>query len=275
MGVVARFRHGVAAVEFDEEIVIVTAEHEIDRACLENRVVLTAAGMDHRHDEISPFTSQRLGCILRGRDRRQEFQIFGARRARGVVVGRASQPDAHAVDGRDGAVLEVRQRSAIGAAQVGGVAREFGLCHALEEGRLAEIELVVARHEHVERDHVAERDDVGAAVDPRHQRGRDGVAAMGEDDVAALGALGLDDGRKPRETAAALAVGHHLVAHQIDIVDEEESDPRGLGNGRAGEEDRGEVDEEDGGKAADGKSGHVMVYSAPVGAARSPRAGGA
>src|SRR5438876_4314704 len=82
VGVVARFRHGVAAVEFDEEIVIVTAEHEIDRACLENRVVLTAAGMDHRHDEISPFTSQRLGCILRGGDRRQEFQIFGARRAR-------------------------------------------------------------------------------------------------------------------------------------------------------------------------------------------------
>lgn len=70
VGVVARFRHRVAAVEFDEEIVIVTAEHEIDRACLENRVVLLAAGMDHRHDEISPFTSQRLGCILRGRDRR-------------------------------------------------------------------------------------------------------------------------------------------------------------------------------------------------------------
>jgi len=46
----------------------VTAEHEIDRACLENRVVLLVVGMDHRHDEISPFTSQRLGCILRGRD---------------------------------------------------------------------------------------------------------------------------------------------------------------------------------------------------------------
>src|SRR5262245_31209617 len=58
VGVVARFHHGVAAVEFDEEIVIVAAEDEIDRAGLENRVVLFAAGMDHRHDEIRPFTPQ-------------------------------------------------------------------------------------------------------------------------------------------------------------------------------------------------------------------------
>ena len=50
-------------------------------------------------------------------------------------------------------------------------------------------------------------DDVRAVVEPRHQRGRQRVAAMGEDHVAALGALGLDDGGEPREAAAALAVG--------------------------------------------------------------------
>src|SRR5262249_61425923 len=44
VGVVARFHHGVAAVEFDEEIVIVAAEHEIDHTGVENRVVLFAAG---------------------------------------------------------------------------------------------------------------------------------------------------------------------------------------------------------------------------------------
>src|SRR5262249_41299574 len=63
VGVVARFHHGVAAVEFDEEIVIVAAEHEIDRTGVENRVVLFAAGMDHRRDEIRPFTPQRFGCV--------------------------------------------------------------------------------------------------------------------------------------------------------------------------------------------------------------------
>src|SRR5262249_58591375 len=49
VGVVARFHYGVAAVGFDEEIMIVAAEHGIHRPAPENRIVLFAAGMDHRH----------------------------------------------------------------------------------------------------------------------------------------------------------------------------------------------------------------------------------
>ena len=82
---------------------------------------------------------------------------------------------------------------------------------------------------------------------------------MGEDDVAALGALRLHDRREACKTAAALAVGHLLVAHLIDVVDQEEGDPRGFGEGAACEQDGGKTDE--GGGKADGKFWHAMVCS--------------
>ena len=66
-----------------------------------------------------------------------------------------------------------------------------------------------------------------AAVDARHQRGRERVAAMREDHVppcARLGALGLDHGGKPGKAAALLAVGQQLLAHQVDVVDQDEGD---------------------------------------------------
>ena len=252
MGVVARFHYGVAAVEFDEEIMIVAAVHEIDRAALENRIVLFAAGMDHRHDEIRPFTPQRLGCVLRGCDRGQECQVFGARRAGRFVIGRAGEPDAHAVDARDGAVLEVRQRLPIGAAQVGGVERELGLRHALEKGCLAEIEFVITRHENVGCEQIGKGENTGAPVEARHQRRRQRIAGMGEDHVGALGALGLDYRGEPRAAAAALPVRHHLIRHQINVIDQDEGDARGLGAGRGGAEDRDQQDA--GGETA--SSGH-------------------
>ena len=96
-----------------------------------------------------------------------------------------------------------------------------------EEHRLAEIELVVAGHEDVRRDHVGERDDVRAAVDARHQRGRQRVAAMREDHVAAWPALA----RSAFTTAASrakpprrLPSGISCVAHQVDVVDQDEGD---------------------------------------------------
>jgi hypothetical protein len=101
---------------------------------------------------------------------------------------------------------------------------------------------VIAGRENVGRDHVGERDDMGALVDARHQRGRQGVATMGEDDVAAasarLGALGLHHGGKPREAAAAPAIGRHLIVHQIDVIDQDEGDARGLGEGCSNKEHR-------------------------------------
>ena len=101
-------------------------------------------------------------CSHRG-DGRQEFQVLRARHARRVVVGRAGEADAHAAEVDDGAVLEARQRPPVGAAQVGGIERKLRLRHALEEHRLAEIELVVAGRENVGRDHVGQRDDMRAA----------------------------------------------------------------------------------------------------------------
>jgi hypothetical protein len=35
--------------------------------------------------------------------------------------------------------------------------------------------------------------------------------------------------REPRESAAALAVEHHLVRHQIDVIDQNKSNARGCG----------------------------------------------
>ena len=64
---------------------------------------------------------------------------------------------------------------------------------------------------------------------------------MSEDHVAAgdacLGALGLDHSRKPGESAAALPVGHQLVRHQIDIIDQNERDACGRVRRRAGKAD--------------------------------------
>jgi hypothetical protein len=36
--------------------------------------------------------------------------------------------------------------------------------------------------------------------------------------------LGLDNGGKPGEAAVALAVRHHLICHQIDVIDRDERD---------------------------------------------------
>jgi hypothetical protein len=50
-----------------------------------------------------------------------------------------------------------------------------------------------------------------------------------------------------RAKSPALAVRHHLICDQIDVIDQDERDARGLGIGRAGAEDR---DEQAGGETA-------------------------
>ena len=62
--------------------------------------------------------------------------------------------------------------------------------------------------------------------------------------MAALGALGLYDGREPREAAAALAVRHHRVGHQVDVIDQHERNAGGLGAGRRGPQDYGKAEGE-------------------------------
>ena len=61
---------------------------------------------------------------------------------------------------------------------------------------------------------------------------------MGEDHVATLGALGFHHRGKPREAAAAPAVRGHLLAHLIDVIDQDEGDARGLGRSCGDKEDR-------------------------------------
>ncbi len=201
-------------------------ENEIDRIAAIDLVTLLARDMRDGDDEVGALGPQRLGLIDERRDRRQELEVAGIGRARAVLVGRAGEPDAHAADGHDRAVLEVGQRRAVRRAQVRGVARKPGLAHALEEDRLAEIVFVVAGREDVGPHHVGQRHDARALVDARHQGGRERIAGMGEDRLGAGGisprALGLDHRRQPREPAAALAVRHHRVRHQIDVIDQDE-----------------------------------------------------
>src|SRR5262249_9152225 len=77
---------------------------------------------------------------------------------------------------------------------------------------------------YVRRDHVGQRDDMRAVVDPGHQRRRQRVAAVREHDMTALRALGLHNRGEPRESSAPLTVRHRDVAHQIDVVGQDESD---------------------------------------------------
>src|SRR5437868_4852147 len=77
--------------------------------------------------------------------------------------------------------------------------------------------------------------------------------------MAAFGALGLHDGGNPGKAASTLAVRHHLVSHEVDVADQEESDPRRLGPG-GGDEDRshGHQDQAKGGEAADRDHGFSL-----------------
>src|SRR6266702_468869 len=71
-------------------------------------------------------------------------------------------------------------------------------------------------------------------------------------------ALSLDHSRKPGESAAALPVGHRLVRHQINVIDQNERDACGRVRRHAGKADAADwnkqktggkpaVDEEHGG----------------------------
>ena len=231
-------------------------QHEVDRAGGDDAVALRAGDVRDPHHEIGPLAAQRLGLRLDGFDRGQELQILRARSNRRLVVGRAGEPDAHAIDRDDRMILEIGQRLAVGTAQVGRVERKRRLRHALEKRRLAEIEFVVARHEYVGMDHVGQFDDVGAAVDAGHQGGRDRVAAVRQDDMAALRPFGLHDGGEPRESAPPLPVRHHDVGHQVDIVDQDERNLGGFGRGGRVRQENGEADE--GGSDETTSGGHGL-----------------
>jgi hypothetical protein len=107
------------------------SEKEIDCAAAKDLVTLFASDVSHGDNEIGAFATQRRGLFIQGGYRRKESQVSRVRRADAVVIGRAGEPDADAVDGHNGAILEVRQRLPIRAAQVGGIKRELGFGHPL------------------------------------------------------------------------------------------------------------------------------------------------
>jgi len=81
---------------------------------------------------------------------------------------------------------------------------------------------------------------------------------MGEDHVGPLGALGRDYGGETREAAAALPVRHHLIRHQINVIDQDEGDACGLGAGRGGAKARDQQDA--GGETANGGHGEEAGF---------------
>ena len=85
---------------------------------------------------------------------------------------------------------------------------------------------------------------------------------MREQHMTALGALRLHHRGEPREPAAALTVRPRLVAHQVDVVGQDEGDKRGIGICR-----RGRPDGDKGGEQRD-ELGGVWRTSAGDGSMR-------
>src|SRR5262249_25176191 len=67
-----------------------------------------------------------------------------------------------------------------------------------------------------------------------------------------LARLAFDHGGGARKTATARPVRHHLIRHQIDVIDQDE-DAGGLSASRGGAEDRDQQDA--GGETASGEHG--------------------
>ena len=151
----------------------------------------------------------------------QELQVAGLGHAGRRGERDADEPDLDGSEIEELRVSHARHRRAVGLADVRGEVGEARGAHVLEIDVRAEIELVVSGHEHVRPDHVRQLDDMGALVEARHQRGREGVAGVAEQHRHAAGALLLHDGGELGEAAAAL-----VVAHPVDVVDEEQREGR-------------------------------------------------
>ena len=74
--------------------------------------------------------------------------------------------------------------------------------------------------------------------------------------VAPALALGLDHSRKPGESAAALPVGHQLVRHQIDVIDQNERNACGRVRRRTGKANAADRNKQKAGGKAAGNQEH-------------------
>ena len=228
MRVVAGLDQRAFVVVAHQQVVRVPGEQKLGDALVLQLDRVAAIAMHDRADEVRAGGAQCRGLGPGDVDRGAKAQVLGRRHARRLLIREPGQPDAHAIEVEQCVILEVRNCRAGRIAQVRAVEREFRLRHALKKNRLAEIELVIAGHENIRRDHVGQRNDMRAAVEAGHHRRRQRVAAVRHDDVASFargpGALGLHDRRQTGKSAAALAVGERLLAHQVEIVEQDERD---------------------------------------------------
>jgi hypothetical protein len=160
----------------------------------------------HDDHEIDAVAAQRLGLRLHGWRRSAGTADPRVRHARRVVVRAPVSPIRMPSSVTMSRSLKPGERPSVGLGHVGGEQRKLRLRHALEENRLAEIELVIARHENVRLDQL-----VSAMMCAPWSTPTSAMATAcrrhGRTPRARLGALGLDHGGEPREAAAALPSG--------------------------------------------------------------------
>ena len=89
-----------------------------------------------------------------------------------------------------------------------------------EKRRGAEVVFMIAWHKDVEPETVQKIDHMRAAIEARHERGRDRIAGMNRDDILAGFSFGGEDSSDLRQPAAPVLVGRHIVY----IADEEKGD---------------------------------------------------
>ena len=244
MRVVAGLHQCALVVEIDEQIMRVPGEQQLGGALILQLDRVAAIAMHHGADEVRALGAQRCCLLFRRVDCRGKAQIIGRGHARRLLVRQPREPDAHAVEIEDSAILKGRKRRAVRVAQVRRVKRKGRFAHALQKHGLAEIELMIARHQDVRRDHVGERNDVRAAVETGHHRRRERVAAVRDDHMASFarrfGALRLDDCGKARETAALASIGKRLLAHDVEVVEQHERNACAVRRLRPGRAPRGD-----------------------------------
>ncbi|KAF0132938.1 MAG: hypothetical protein FD152_1747 [Xanthobacteraceae bacterium] len=202
-------------------------QQHVDEAGTDDLVVLLPVGMGAADNEIGALAPQSRRFASHRIHGRQEADVAGGGDLRRVRQRHAEDAELDDAEIEDATILVAGQDRTIRCAHVGGEPGEARFLTTLEVGLRAEVELVVARDEQVGRSDVAELDRVGALVEAGHQRRGEHVAGVHVEQRGAACPLHLDDGVQPGEAAAAV-----LLAHLVDVVDEQEGDHGGAGPGR-------------------------------------------
>ena len=213
----ARLHHHHAIVVDEPEIVVVAAQQHVDLARTEDLDVTGKVRVGDADDDVRAGFAQRLRLLADGGHLVGELEAGGRRHQGRLFQRHAEHAHPQRAQVEDLAVLVAGQLRAVRGAQIGGHEQRLLLGPPLQVVLLAEIELVVARDEHVRRHDVQQFDGMRALVEARHQGRRVHVAGVGIEHRNALGALGAGNRGQAGEASAAT----HF-AHLVDVVDEQE-----------------------------------------------------